>query len=117
MSVIFILFDDGKWLIKGFAINHIALFIAGCRFAIAMIYYTLNLNTGNLGGDDIINCFISAALEMPAYLSVYLVLSKIGRRFIMIAYLLLSAAACVATPLIAESELNQFSSECIHLKF
>ncbi|XP_039273477.2 solute carrier family 22 member 4-like [Styela clava] len=69
-------------------------------FVIALTYYTLSLNTGNMGGNDYINCFVSACVEIPAYLSVYFLLRRKGRRTLMISYLLAGSAGCIITPLI-----------------
>ncbi|XP_070569249.1 organic cation transporter protein-like [Ptychodera flava] len=49
-------------------------------FTITLVYYDLSLNTSNLGGNDYVNAFISAAVEIPAYtISLYLPNTVLGR--------------------------------------
>ncbi|XP_038651879.1 solute carrier family 22 member 5-like isoform X1 [Scyliorhinus canicula] len=43
-------------------------------------YFGLSLSTPNLHGDDYLNCFFSAAIEVPAYLSAWLFLQRFPRR-------------------------------------
>ncbi|XP_078086939.1 organic cation/carnitine transporter 2-like [Mustelus asterias] len=44
-------------------------------------YYGLSLNIPNLHGDDYLNCFFSAAIEVPAYIASWLLLQRFSRRF------------------------------------
>ncbi|XP_041048802.1 solute carrier family 22 member 5-like [Carcharodon carcharias] len=44
-------------------------------------YYGLSLNTPNLHGDDYLNCFFAAAIEVPAYIAAWLFLQRFSRRF------------------------------------
>ncbi|XP_069753864.1 organic cation/carnitine transporter 2-like isoform X2 [Narcine bancroftii] len=44
-------------------------------------YYGLSLNTPNLNGDAYLNCFFSAAIEVPAYTTAWLLLQRFTRRF------------------------------------
>ncbi|XP_072368582.1 organic cation/carnitine transporter 2-like isoform X5 [Scyliorhinus torazame] len=45
------------------------------------VYFGLSLNTSNLHGDDYLNCFLSAAIEVPAYGAAWLFLRRFPRRF------------------------------------
>ncbi|XP_036607868.1 solute carrier family 22 member 4 isoform X2 [Trichosurus vulpecula] len=45
-------------------------------------YFGLSLNTPNLHGDVYLNCFLSAAIEVPAYVIAWLLLRKLPRRYI-----------------------------------
>uniref|UniRef100_F6YLB5 Major facilitator superfamily (MFS) profile domain-containing protein n=1 Tax=Ciona intestinalis TaxID=7719 RepID=F6YLB5_CIOIN len=49
-------------------------------FSCSVAYYVLSLNTSNFGGSPYINCFLAAAVEIPAYAIVILALKKIGRK-------------------------------------
>ncbi|XP_059506613.1 solute carrier family 22 member 4-like isoform X2 [Stegostoma tigrinum] len=44
-------------------------------------YFGLSLNTPNLHGDDYLNCFFSAVIEVPAYIAAWLFLQRFSRRF------------------------------------
>lgn len=52
-----------------------------CRIVITISYYALILNTSNLHGDPYLNCFLSAATEVPAYLIALLLLQYCSRHF------------------------------------
>lgn len=45
-----------------------------------MNYYALILNTSNLHGDPYVNCFLSAATEVPAYIIALILLKYCSRR-------------------------------------
>ncbi|XP_027886163.1 solute carrier family 22 member 4 isoform X3 [Xiphophorus couchianus] len=59
------------------------------RMIVAMNYFALILNTSNLHGDPYLNCFLSAATEVPAYIVVLLLLRYSSRRLCQSATLLL----------------------------
>ncbi|XP_078405831.1 organic cation/carnitine transporter 2-like [Cetorhinus maximus] len=44
-------------------------------------YFGLSLNTPNLHGDDYLNCFFAAAIEVPAYIVAWLLLQRFPRKF------------------------------------
>uniref|UniRef100_A0A8C4DSX7 Major facilitator superfamily (MFS) profile domain-containing protein n=1 Tax=Dicentrarchus labrax TaxID=13489 RepID=A0A8C4DSX7_DICLA len=48
---------------------------------ITISYYALLLNTSNLHGDPFINCFLSAVMEVPAYIIALLLLQYCSRHF------------------------------------
>ncbi|XP_012934512.2 solute carrier family 22 member 4 isoform X2 [Heterocephalus glaber] len=45
-------------------------------------YFALSLNVPNLHGDIYLNCFLSALIEVPAYIMAWLLLRKLPRRYI-----------------------------------
>ncbi|XP_069753865.1 organic cation/carnitine transporter 2-like [Narcine bancroftii] len=55
-------------------------------------YYGLSLNTPNLHGNDYLNCFFSAAIEIPGYIASWLFLRRLSRRFTLTGTLLLAGA-------------------------
>ncbi|XP_069755118.1 organic cation/carnitine transporter 2-like [Narcine bancroftii] len=55
-------------------------------------YYSLSLNTPNLHGNDYLNCFFSATIEIPAYTASWLFLWRFSRRFTLSGTLLLGGA-------------------------
>lgn len=52
-----------------------------CRIIITISYYALVLNTSNLNGDPYINSFLSAVVEVPAYIIALVLLKYCSRRF------------------------------------
>ncbi|XP_078483505.1 organic cation/carnitine transporter 2-like [Ciona intestinalis] len=48
-------------------------------FSTGLIYFMISLNTSSLGGNKYVNCFLSAAVEIPAIITTYFTLQKIGR--------------------------------------
>ncbi|XP_024896462.1 solute carrier family 22 member 4 isoform X3 [Pteropus alecto] len=45
-------------------------------------YFALSLNAPNLHGDAYLNCFLSALIEVPAYITAWLLLRTLPRRYI-----------------------------------
>ncbi|XP_071467924.1 solute carrier family 22 member 4 isoform X2 [Marmota flaviventris] len=45
-------------------------------------YFGLSLNVPNLHGDPYLNCFLSALIEVPAYITAWLLLRTLPRRYI-----------------------------------
>ncbi|XP_078483503.1 organic cation/carnitine transporter 2 isoform X1 [Ciona intestinalis] len=48
-------------------------------FSVGLLYFMISLNTSSLGGNKYVNCFLSAAVEIPAIITTYFTLEKIGR--------------------------------------
>ncbi|XP_038158165.1 solute carrier family 22 member 4-like isoform X3 [Cyprinodon tularosa] len=67
-------------LLKSCNIFTTTLICSSLWMVISMNYYSLTLNTSNLHGDPYLNCFLSAATEIPAYLSALLLLHYCSRR-------------------------------------
>ncbi|XP_007899456.1 solute carrier family 22 member 5 [Callorhinchus milii] len=76
-------------LIKSRKIRYITLINLILWMIIALGYFGLSLNTPNLHGDVYLNCFISAAIEIPATVAIWLFLWKLPRSFTIAAILLL----------------------------
>ncbi|XP_070567620.1 organic cation transporter protein-like [Ptychodera flava] len=67
-------------------------------FTNSFVYYGLSLNTSNLGGNDFLAAFISAAVEVPAYImSLFILDSPLGRRWSLSLTLLVGGIACLST--------------------
>ncbi|XP_051903651.1 solute carrier family 22 member 5-like [Hippocampus zosterae] len=54
---------------------------------ITMSYLAMSLNTSNLHGDAYLNCFLSAAVEIPAYIITWLMFRRFPRRLTMAGWL------------------------------
>ncbi|XP_070567953.1 organic cation transporter protein-like isoform X2 [Ptychodera flava] len=76
-----------------------------CNFtANSMVYYGLNLNTSSLGGSDYLSAFISAAVEIPAYLMpIYLLeVPYVGRRWSLCGTMVLSGCGCIGAAFVPQ---------------
>lgn len=64
----------------------------------SLVYYGLSLSTSSMGVDNYIAFFISAAVELPAYLiCLGLLYTSLGRRFITSGFELIGGFACFIT--------------------
>ena len=63
----------------------------------SLIYYGLSFNISDLGGNPYINCAISGAVEIPAYILAYWMLGWAGRLKVMAATLATSGLSLLAT--------------------
>ncbi|XP_067899126.1 organic cation/carnitine transporter 2-like [Heterodontus francisci] len=68
-------------LVKTYNIRAITIINLLVWMILSIEYYGLSLNTPNLNGDAYLNCFISAAIEVPAYATAWLLLQRFSRRF------------------------------------
>ncbi|XP_038564894.1 solute carrier family 22 member 5-like isoform X3 [Micropterus salmoides] len=75
-------------------------------FALSIGYFALSLNTSRLHADPYISCFISAAVEVPAYISSWLVMRYLPRRLSAICILLLVGGSLYFIQLVPQSLSN-----------
>ncbi|XP_067852256.1 organic cation/carnitine transporter 2-like [Heptranchias perlo] len=68
-------------LVKTYNIRAITIINFLVWMILSIEYYGLSLNTPNLNGDAYLNCFFSAAIEVPAYTAAWLLLQRFPRRF------------------------------------
>ncbi|XP_030649955.1 solute carrier family 22 member 5-like [Chanos chanos] len=61
-------------------IRHTTLILCLVWLTLSMGYFGLSLNTSRLHGDPFLNCFFSAAIEVPAYIISWLSLRYLPRR-------------------------------------
>ncbi|KAJ1127169.1 hypothetical protein NDU88_005572 [Pleurodeles waltl] len=76
-------------LIKTRNIRTVTFFSVFIWMTITVGYFGLSLNTPNLHGDPYLNCFLSALVEVPAYIIAWLLLRTLPRRYTMASVLLL----------------------------
>ncbi|XP_078580901.1 organic cation transporter protein-like [Branchiostoma floridae x Branchiostoma japonicum] len=69
-------------------------------FAVTIMYYGLSLSTGDLAGDDYVNFFLVGVVEVPGYLTSYLVIDRLGRRVPHMLYMVVGGVACVTAAFI-----------------
>ncbi|XP_044078870.1 solute carrier family 22 member 5-like isoform X2 [Siniperca chuatsi] len=75
-------------------------------FTLSTGYFGLSLNTSRLHADPYISCFISAAVEIPAYISSWLALLYLSRRLSVICILLLGGVSLYFIQLVPQSLSN-----------
>ncbi|XP_074466041.1 solute carrier family 22 member 4-like isoform X5 [Sebastes fasciatus] len=72
-------------------------------FTLSIGYFGLSLNTSRLHANPYLSCFISAAVEVPAYISSWLALRYLPRRLSVICILLLGGVSLYLIQLVPES--------------
>ena len=87
-------------------------FFAFCRSLAYLSYYTLNLNSSNLGGNIYINCAVAALVDMASASCMGLMLAKLGRRHTCVVCYLLSGMLCLGTPVLKSGEWNKYCLNC-----
>ncbi|XP_077862260.1 organic cation transporter protein-like [Saccoglossus kowalevskii] len=66
-------------------------------FAVSLVYWAISLNTDTLSGNPYLTFFISGAVEIPSALIYWLLLDKIGRRYMLCGAMVLSGVALVTS--------------------
>lgn len=67
---------------------------------ISVGYFGLSLDTPNLHGDIYVNCFLSAVVEVPAYVLAWLLLQYLPRRYSMATALFLGGSVLLFVQLV-----------------
>ncbi|CAK6976290.1 Hypothetical predicted protein [Scomber scombrus] len=93
-------------LLRNSSIRITTLILCFVSFTMITGYYCLSFNTSQLHTDPYISCFISAAVEVPAYVSSWLALRYVPRRLSVIATCLLGAVSLFFIQLIPQSLSN-----------
>ncbi|XP_072256941.1 organic cation/carnitine transporter 2 isoform X2 [Pyxicephalus adspersus] len=75
---------------------------------ISVGYFGLSLNTPNLHGDPYLNCFLSAIIEVPAYIIAWVLLRRFSRRYSTSSTLFLGGVVLLFIQLVPQ-ELNILS--------
>ncbi|KAM9254310.1 solute carrier family 22 member 4 isoform 3-T3 [Dugong dugon] len=65
-------------------------------------YFALSLNTPNLHGDAYLNCFLSALIEIPAYITAWLLLRSLPRRYIIAGVLFMGGGVLLLIQVVPE---------------
>lgn len=74
--------------------------VVSFRMIISVGYFGLSLDTPNLHGDVYVNCFLSAVIEVPAYIISWLLLRSLPRRYSMAAALFLGGCVLLFIQLV-----------------
>uniref|UniRef100_A0A3Q3WN97 Major facilitator superfamily (MFS) profile domain-containing protein n=1 Tax=Mola mola TaxID=94237 RepID=A0A3Q3WN97_MOLML len=70
--------------------------------SIAIIYFGLSLNTSNLNGNPYLNCFISAAIDIMAYIAIRLLVNHVPRPALLFCTLTFSGVMLLVIQLIPQ---------------
>ncbi|XP_028631816.1 solute carrier family 22 member 21 [Grammomys surdaster] len=92
------------WNIRILTIMSIVLWLT-----ISLGYFGLSFDTPNLNGNIYVNCFLLAAVEVPAYVMAWLLLQHVSRRYSMAGSLFLGGSVFLLLPLVP-SELYYLST-------
>ncbi|KAM9695509.1 solute carrier family 22 member 4 isoform 1-T2 [Trichechus inunguis] len=65
-------------------------------------YFALSLSTPNLHGDAYVNCFLSALIEIPAYITAWLLLRSLPRRYIIAGVLFMGGGVLLLIQVVPE---------------
>ena len=84
--------------------------VAFCWFANSLVYYGLSLNSGTLLGNPFLMLFFIGLAEVPAYLSVVLLVDRTGRRSLCATLMLIGGVACIAAAFIQKGMDNCMTS-------
>uniref|UniRef100_A0A672I5T8 Solute carrier family 22 member 4-like n=1 Tax=Salarias fasciatus TaxID=181472 RepID=A0A672I5T8_SALFA len=88
-------------ILKSCNVLSITLVCSSLWFIITISYYALVLNTSNLHGDPYLNCFISAVIEVPAYVIALAMLQYCSRHICQSSTLLLGGVMIFCLPGVA----------------
>ncbi|XP_035216500.1 carcinine transporter-like [Stegodyphus dumicola] len=69
--------------------------ITFCWMADIMAYYGLQLNVSNLAGNEFVNFFLMALVEIPGYLTSWVFMERIGRRWCTVGGFILTGLICM----------------------
>lgn len=72
-------------------------------------YYGLSINAVSLTGNIYLNFVLVSLVELPAYMTAYLVLDRIGRKSTLCIAFIAGGIACIAFPLLPEGNLLFYS--------
>lgn len=72
------------------------------RFTLSTGYYGLSLNTSKMHPNPFISSFLSAAVEIPAYILIWVALRFLRRKVCLLIILLLAAASLLLIQLVPE---------------
>ncbi|XP_008330420.1 solute carrier family 22 member 4 isoform X2 [Cynoglossus semilaevis] len=90
-------------ILKSKKIRWITLMCLLLWMAINVGYFGLSLNTSNLSGNPYMNCFLSAAAEVPAYVVSTWLLKKCPRRALLSSFLVLGGGVLLLIQFIPET--------------
>ncbi|XP_034039404.1 solute carrier family 22 member 5-like [Thalassophryne amazonica] len=91
-------------LIRTTNMRNITILTTFIWLASAMVYYGLALSTSNMNGNAYLNCLISAATDIVAYIAVWLLINRVPRPTILFFTLLFCGVMLVLVKIIPEDK-------------
>lgn len=73
----------------------IFLIISFCWLADVMSYYGLQLNVANLAGNEFVNFFLTAVVEIPGYITAWYCMNRFGRRWCAVVCFFMTGIVCM----------------------
>jgi len=80
-----------------------------CWFANSLVYYGLSLSAGKLYGNPYLILFIMGLVEFPSYITIALVLDKLGRRPITSTLMIAGGLCCIVAAYVAQGSTTSTS--------
>lgn len=74
-----------------------------CWFANSLVYYGLSLSAGKLYGNPFLILFVMGLVEFPSYITIVLVLDRLGRRSITSTLMIAGGVCCMVAAYVASS--------------
>lgn len=71
-----------------------------CWLTNTFVFYGLSLNSVSLAGNKYSNFIVTCLVEIPGYITVYIILNKFGRRWSLCGSLLVGGLACFSTAIL-----------------
>lgn len=78
------------------------LILCFCRMSVSMVFYGISLNTSNMNGNKYLNCFLSAFIDIVAYLAAWLFANRVTRPTLLFCAMMLSGVILLVIQLIPE---------------
>lgn len=97
---------------NGQKLSHGLFYASLPRFTLSTGYYGLSLNSSQMHPNPFISSFLSAAVEVPAYISIWVALRFCRRKLCLLTTLVFAAASLLFIQLVPEGMIT-FSSETI----
>lgn len=73
-----------------------------CRIALTMTYFGLSLSSSNLNGNIYLNCFFSAAIDIFAYVFIWLLVERLPRPTLIFCTMMFSGVILLTINLLPE---------------
>lgn len=71
------------------------LFLFTHRAADGISYYGLQINVSNVGGNEFLNFFLAAVVEVPGCITSWFLMDRLGRRWVTVGFFLMIGVACM----------------------
>lgn len=80
-----------------------------CWFANSIVYYGLSLSTGKLSGNPFLFLFLSGLVEIPSYIVLIWLMTRLGRRSLISFYMISGGTCCIIAANLAQGSAESTS--------